>query len=73
MDTEAIWLDWWLGDKPNTSAIYLNQLLSAKSRSPNRNAWIQGLYRLLVNQFSRIIEIPNERSQRDASMDHFHH
>jgi len=73
MDTEAIWLDWWLGDKPNTSAIYLNQLLSAESRSPNRNAWIQGLYGLLVNQFSRIIEIPNEHSQRDASMDHFHH
>jgi hypothetical protein len=73
MDVEALWLDWWLGDKPNSSAIYLNQLLSEQSRSPNRNAWIQGLYGLLVNQFSRIIERPNQHSQRDASMGHFHH
>ena len=73
MDTEAIWLDWWLGDKPNTSNTYLNQLLSKQSRSPNRNVWVQGLYNLLIKQFSRIIKIPNEHSQRDASMVHFRH
>jgi len=71
MDTEAIWLDWWLGDKPNASTIYLNQLLSKQSRRPNRNAWVQGLYNLLIKQFSRMTKIPNEHSQRDASMVHF--
>ncbi|MAI43556.1 MAG: hypothetical protein CML09_02505 [Puniceicoccaceae bacterium] len=28
MSTESIWLDWWQGDKPNSSSIYLKQLLS---------------------------------------------
>ena len=68
MDTEAIWLDWWFGDKPSASTLYLNQLLSKQSRSPNRNAWVQGLYNLLIKQFSRMTKIPNEHSQRDASM-----
>ena len=71
MQTEGIWLDWWLGDKPNSSMLYLNHLLSKHNRSPNRNAWVQGLYGLLIKQFSRIIEIPNEHSQRGASMVHF--
>lgn len=71
MDTETIWLDWCMGDKPNASTIYLNQLLSKQSRRPNRNAWVQGLYNLLIKQFSRMTKIPNEHSQRDASMVHF--
>jgi hypothetical protein len=70
MSTESIWLDWWQGDKPNSSNIYLKQLLSDQSRNPNRNAWIQGLYGLLIKQYSRITEIPNEHSQRGASKGH---
>ena len=70
MSTESIWLDWWQGDKPNSSSIYLKQLLSDQSRNPNRNAWIQGLYGLLIKQYSRITEIPNEHSQRGASKGH---
>lgn len=72
MDTEGIWLDWWMGDKPNSSLDYLNQLLSEQSRSPNRNAWIQGLYGLLIKRYTRMTKIPNEHSQKDASMAHFH-
>lgn len=71
MDTEALWLDWWVGDKPNSSMMYLNHLLPREGRRPNRNAWIQGIYGLLIKHFSRITEIPNEHSQRDASTVHF--
>ena len=71
MDTEALWLDWWVGDKPHSSTIYLDHLLPKLIRSPNRNAWIQGIYGLLLKQFSRISEIPTEHSQRDASKVHF--
>ena len=31
---------------------------------------IQGLYGLLIKQYSRITEIPNEHSQRGASKGH---
>ena len=72
IDTEALWLNWWVGDKPHSSASYLNHLLPKPARSPNRNAFIQGIYGLLIKQFSRITEIPNEHSQRDASKVRFH-